>query len=305
MKARAYAKVNLGLEVLFRREDGYHELRTILQTVDLYDRLSFESRSSGIELDLPDLPDLDDLPDLPDLDGPSLPTGSENLVVRAAELLAERVDRTVGVRIELEKRIPAGRGLGGGSSDAAVTLLALNELWQAGLSYRDLSGLGAEIGMDVPFFLFGGTALGVGRGDEIFPLAHQVDVPIVLILPDFAISTVAAYRNLILTKRRSSLKLHSFASSSFGGGNGLLDLTNDLEAATREHLSSINGYKQILLELGAVASLMSGSGSAVFGVFDDEAVTRSAVQSLKGRGIRAIAARTLAGNTYRERLLEH
>ena len=296
MKARAYAKVNLGLEVLFRREDGYHELRTILQTVDLYDRLSFESRSSGIELDLPDLPDMD---------GPSLPTGSENLVVRAAELLAERVDCPVGVRIGLEKRIPVGRGLGGGSSDAAVTLLALNELWQAGLSYRDLSGLGAELGMDVPYFLFGGTALGVGRGDEIFPLAHQVDVPIVLILPDFAISTAAAYRNLILTKRKSSLKLHSFASSSFGGGNGLLDLTNDLEAATREHLSSINGYKQILLELGAVASLMSGSGSAVFGVFDDEAVTRSAVQSLKGRGIRAIATRTLAGNTYRERLLEH
>ena len=290
MKARAYAKVNLGLEVLFRREDGYHELRTILQTVELYDHLSFESRSSGIELDLPD---------------PSLPTGSENLVVRTAELLAERVDRTVGVRIELEKRIPAGRGLGGGSSDAAVTLLALNELWQAGLSYRDLSGLGAELGMDVPFFLFGGTALCVGRGDEIFPLAHQVDVPIVLILPDFAISTAAAYRNLILTKRKSSLKLHSFASSSFGGGSGLLDLTNDLEAATKEHLSSINGYKQILLELGAVASLMSGSGSAVFGIFDDEVVARSAVQSLKGRGIRAIATRTLAGNTYRERLLEH
>ena len=290
MKARAYAKVNLGLEVLFRREDGYHELRTILQTVDLCDHLSFESRSSGIELDLPDL---------------SLPTGSENLVVRAAELLAERVDRTVGVRIELDKRIPVGRGLGGGSSDAAVTLLALNELWQAGLSYRGLSGLSAELGMDVPFFLFGGTALGVGRGDEIFPLAHQVDVPIVLILPDFAISTAAAYRNLILTKRKSSLKLHSSASSSFGGGNGLLDLTNDLEAATREHLSSISGYKQILLELGAVASLMSGSGSAVFGIFDDEVVSRSAVQSLNGRGIRAIATRTLAGSTYRERLLEH
>ncbi len=293
MKARAYAKVNLGLEVLFRREDGYHELRTILQTVDLYDRLSFESRSSGIELDLPDL------------DYPNLPTGSDNLVVRAAELLAERVDRPVGVRVELEKRIPAGRGLGGGSSDAAVTLLALNELWQVGLSYRDLSSLGAELGMDVPFFLFGGTALGVGRGDEIFPLAHQVVVPIVLILPDFAISTAAAYRNLILTKRESSLKLHSFASASLGGGNGLPDLMNDLEAAAREHLSSINGYKQILLELGAVASLMSGSGSAVFGIFDDAAVTRSVVQSLKGRGIRAIATRTLAGNTYRERLLEH
>ena len=295
MKARAYAKVNLGLEVLFRREDGYHELRTILQTVDMYDRLSFESRPSGIELDLRDSPGQDDR---------TLPTGHENLVVRAAELLAERMGRPVGARVELEKRIPVGRGLGGGSADAAVTLLALNELWQGGLSLRDLSGLGAELGMDVPFFFFGGTALGMGRGDEVFPLAHQVDVPIALILPDFAISTAAAYRNLILTKRESSLKLHSFASSSFGGGNDLPDLMNDLEAATREHLSSINGYKQILLELGASASLMSGSGSAVFGIFDDEAVTHSAVQSLKGRGILAIATRTLAGNTYRERLLE-
>lgn len=293
MKARAYAKVNLSLEVLFRREDGYHELRTILQTVDLHDRLSFESRSSGIELELPDT------------DDSGLPTGSDNLVVRAAELLAEQVGRPVGARIELEKRIPAGRGLGGGSSDAAVTLLALNELWQAGLCFRDLAGLAAEIGMDVPFFLVGGTALGVGRGDEIFPLPHQLAVPIVLILPDFAISTAAAYRNLILTKRESSLKLHSFASASFGGGKGLPDLTNDLEAATREHLSSINGYKQSLLELGAVASLMSGSGSAVFGIFDDETVARSAVQSLKEREIRGIATRTLAGNTYRERLLEH
>jgi 4-diphosphocytidyl-2-C-methyl-D-erythritol kinase len=290
VKARAYAKVNLGLEVLFRRQDGYHELRTILQTVDLHDRLTLEPRRSGIELEVDDA---------------SQPAGSENLVVRAAELLAGRIGRPVGVRIELEKRIPVGHGLGGGSADAAVTLLALNELRQAGLSDDDLRLLAAALGMDVPFFLHGGTALGIGRGDEVFPLAFQVDVPIVLILPDFAISTAAAYRNLILTKRESSLKLQSFASSSLGGGNGLPDLTNDLEAATREHLPSINGYKQILLELGAVLSLMSGSGSAVYGVFDDEAVTRSAARSLAERGIRAIATRTLTGKTYRERRLEH
>ena len=289
MRARAYAKINLGLEVLFRRQDGYHELRTILQTVDLYDRLTFEPQANGIELEI---------------DDPTLPSGRENLVVQAAGLLAERMGRPVGARIELQKQILPGRGLGGGSSDAAVTLLALNEMWEGGLSLTDLVRLAAELGMDVPFFLHGGTALAIGRGDEVYPLAHQVDLPIVLILPDFTISTAAAYGNLILTKRESSLKLQSFASSSLGGKNRLPDLTNDLEAAIREHLPSIKEHKQSLLELGAVASLMSGSGSAVVGIFDDGAVGESAARSLEERGIRALATRTLTAKTYQERRLE-
>jgi len=289
VRARAYAKVNLGLEVLFRRDDGYHELRTILQTIDLHDRLTFEARPNGIELSV---------------DEDVVPGGEENLVTRAATLLRERLGRPVGARIELDKRIPVGRGLGGGSADAAITLLALNELWNAGLNQADLCRLGAELGMDVPFFFHGGTALGIGRGDEVFPLALQVDVPIVLILPDFAISTATAYRELILTKRESSLKLQDFASSSFSGEDGLPELTNDLEAATREHLPSIKEYKKSLLDLGAVVSLMSGSGSAVFGIFDDGAAGESAARSLAERGIRAIATRTLTAKTYRERRLE-
>lgn len=289
MRARAYAKVNLGLEVLFRREDGYHELRTILQTIDLHDRLTFEPRPNGIELAVSE---------------ELVPAGEENLVAKAARLLAARLSRPVGARIELDKRIPVGRGLGGGSADAAVTLLALNELWEGGLRQADLARLGAELGMDVPFFLHGGTALGIGRGEEVFPLAHQVDVPIVLILPDFAISTAAAYGELILTKRKSSLKLQNFASSSLSGENGLPELTNDLEAATKEHLSSIKEFKKSLTHLGAVVALMSGSGSAVFGIFDDGAAAESAARSLAERGTRAIATRTLTAKTYRERRLE-
>jgi len=289
VRARAYAKVNLGLEVLFRREDGYHELRTILQTIDLHDRLTFEPRPNGIELAVSE---------------ELVPAGEENLVAKAARLLAARLSRPVGARIELDKRIPVGRGLGGGSADAAVTLLALNELWEGGLRQADLARLGAELGMDVPFFLHGGTALGIGRGEEVFPLAHQVDVPIVLILPDFAISTAAAYGELILTKRKSSLKLQDFASSSLSGENGLPELTNDLEAATKEHLSSIKEFKKSLTLLGAVVALMSGSGSAVFGIFDDGAAAESAARSLAERGTRAIATRTLTAKTYRERRLE-
>ncbi len=289
MKARAYAKVNLGLEVLSRRSDGYHEIRTILQTIDLYDRLSFEICDGGLELVT---------------DDPALPKGEGNLVVQAARLLAEEVGEDRGARIELEKAIPAGRGLGGGSSDAAMTLLALNEIWQAGLTKVDLCRLAARIGMDVPFFLLGGTALGIGRGEEVYPLECLREVPIVLILPDFAISTAEAYGSLILTKREPSLKLRDLALSYLGGRKELLDLVNDLEFATLDYAPAIREYKENLLELGASVSLMSGSGSAVFGIFHDEAMACSAANLLETRGIHAIATSTLTRSTYTERRLD-
>jgi len=289
MKVRAYAKINLGLEVLSRRSDGYHEIRTILQTVDMYDRLSFQIRDSGVELVT---------------DDPDLPTDEGNLVVRAARMLAEEVKEARGAYVELKKTIPAGRGLGGGSSDAAMTLLALNELWQAGLSELDLCRLAGRIGMDVPFFLVGGAALGIGRGEEVFPLDCQLEVPIVLILPDFAISTAEAYGSLILTKREPSLKLRDLALSYLGGRKELLDLVNDLEFATLDHTPAIHEYKEQLLELGASLSLMSGSGSAVFGIFDHEALARSAAARLETKGIRAIATCTLNRRAYKERRLE-
>lgn len=288
MRVRAYAKVNLGLEVLRRRTDGYHEIRTILQTVDLFDLLSFEAADGGVELIVSD---------------PHLPSGEDNLVVQAAKVLSAAAGSSAGARIRLEKVIPAGRGLGGGSSDAAMTLLALNELWRLGLTTEELCRLAATIGMDVPFFLVGGTALCVGRGEVVFPLECQVELPIVLILPDFAISTADAYGNLILTKGESSLKLQTFALSCLGGGNELLGLVNNLESATKEYAPAIHAYKDNLAELGATLSSMSGSGSAVFGIFLDEAVAQSAAQSLAARGIRAIATRTLARRTYWERRL--
>jgi 4-diphosphocytidyl-2-C-methyl-D-erythritol kinase len=289
VKARAYAKVNLGLEVLRKRADGYHELRTIYQTVDLYDRLSFESTEGDVELVVND---------------PHVPSGEDNLVLKAVGALADETGKSAGVRIRLEKAIPPGRGLGGGSSDAATTLMALNELWCCGLDSEALCRLAATIGMDVPFFLVGGTALGIGRGEVVFPLECQLEAPIVLILPDFAIATAEAYRNLILTKRETSLKLQSFALSCLGGGGELLSLVNDLENATKEYSPTIHAYRDNLKELGAAVSSMSGSGSAVFGIFLDETVAHSAAQSLAAKGIRAIATRTLARRTYWEMRLE-
>jgi len=289
VKASAFAKINLGLEVLYRRDDGYHEIRTIFQTVDLWDVLSFEA-TAGERLSF-------------SCDDPALPTGEDNLVVRAAEALARRTGRRQGVAIHLEKKIPVGAGLGGGSSDAAATLLALNELWSAGLPLSALHDLARRLGADVPFFLYGGTALGIGRGDEVFPLAREVRLPIVLVLPDAPLSTASVYRSLVLTKRESTLKLQYFPSSVWDGEDSLFSISNDLESAAVRLLPSIDGFKQSLRELGACATAMSGSGSTVFGLFLSSATAESAALTLTARGDCAVATRTIVREEYLERRL--
>lgn len=287
--ARAYAKINLGLEVLRRREDGYHEIRTILQTIDFYDRLSFEKAPSGVQLTT---------------DDPALDAGEENLVLRAARLLARETSCPLGATVHLEKRIPAGGGLGGGSADAAVTLLALNQLWGTGASIVELHRLAQKLGMDVPFFLHGGSAIAVGRGDEIYPLELSLDFPIVLILPDFSMSTADVYGNLRLTKRESSLTLQPFAwGVPLIREVGLGELVNDLEGAAGERFTSIQELKRLLREQGALSSMMSGSGSSVFGVFRDEDAAELAAHSLSLQGIRAMATRMLGRDAYRARRL--
>ncbi len=287
--ARAFAKVNLGLEVLGKRDDGYHELRTILQTVDLHDELAFRRENEGISLTTND---------------PDIATGPENLVYRAASLLAASASSSgLGVSIHLEKNVPPGLGLGGGSADAAVTLLALDELWDLHTPAPDLHQLAASIGMDVPFFLYGGTALVVGRGDEVYPLAVEVDWPIVLILPDFSISTASAYASLRLTKRRSGFTLQHFVWRSPCVRDRLRELVNHLEGATGSHTSKIQEYKQVLLDRGALVTMMSGSGSAVFGVFHDELSARSVANSLTREGLEAVATSTLTRQAYRSKRL--
>jgi 4-diphosphocytidyl-2-C-methyl-D-erythritol kinase len=288
LRARAYAKVNLGLEVLRCRDDGYHEIRTILQTVDFYDRMSFGSAPSGIHLTVV---------------GGDLPEGPQNLVHRAAVLLAEASGCREGAFIHLEKHIPAGAGLGGGSADAAMTLLALDRLWRLGTPPADLHALASRLGMDVPFFLYGGTALAAGRGDEIYPLALEIDLPIVLILPDFSITTASAYANLRLTNKDTSLTLQHFAWSTPSVFTTLGELVNDLEGATGENSLSIREFKQTLLEQGALISMMSGSGSSVYGIFHDEASAQKAERFLMLRGSRAIATRTLDVAAYRAKRL--
>ncbi len=286
--ARAYAKINIGLEVFGRRPDGYHELRTILQTIDLHDEIRFYPRDQGIELSTRH---------------PSIPHDAANLACVAASLVTERFESAPGILIDLEKRIPPGMGLGGGSADAAATLLALNRLWSADIEPAELHEMAARIGMDVPFFLHGGTALAVGRGDEVYPLDLAAELPIVLILPDFSISTAEAYGSLRLTKRDPSFKLQHFAWGNPCVRNRLGELVNDLETATGRHSTSIQEYKRLLLERGATGSMMSGSGAAVYGVFQSDEAARLASDSLNRDGIRAMATSTIAGETYRNKVL--
>ncbi|HVF45648.1 MAG TPA: 4-(cytidine 5'-diphospho)-2-C-methyl-D-erythritol kinase, partial [Pyrinomonadaceae bacterium] len=169
IKLPAFAKINLGLKVLGRRADGYHEIRTVFQTISLHDRLTFETTADGrLELACTD---------------PSIPADETNLVMRAAAALRERYGAGRGARVTLEKRVPAGGGLGGGSSDAAATLIALSHLWDLKADAGGLSELGARLGADVPFFLTGGTALGTGTGTRVVPLEDAPERHLVVVTP--------------------------------------------------------------------------------------------------------------------------
>lgn len=303
---RTPAKINLGLRVLSRRRDGYHAIRTLLAAVDLWDTLSFEPAGDGLRLTC---------------DTPSIPTDQANLVRRAAARLEEFVGRSLpGVRIHLEKRIPAGRGLGGGSSNAAAALVGLNRLFRLGLSRRTLHVLLIEVGMDAPFFLYGGLALATGRGEQVFPLTNELELPLVILIPDFGISTPDAYR--CLPSDRAGIapaegdepvdRLVPFLGPGPQGSGSSGQLLagcflNDLERSTvllrTRPPDSIARLRSALMAAGAAGAAMSGSGSAVFGVFPDRERAQLAASRLSGDGVRAIATRTITRGEHRAALL--
>jgi 4-diphosphocytidyl-2-C-methyl-D-erythritol kinase len=248
------AKVNLGLHVVGRRPDGYHEIVTVFQAIDLCDILEGEA-SETLTLEVTD---------------PSIPSDERQLVVKAARLLEARVAkaRGLGARLRLVKSIPAGGGLGGGSSDAAGALLLLNELWALELDRSELAPLAAELGSDVPFFLVGGTAEGTGRGATIEPLPPIPERAILLGCPPFGLSTPEIYRALRapltavgpdVTVPRPFVKLAE--------GNDFALARNDLEAVAFGMKGELAAFRDALLFSGAEAALLSGSGSTVFGVF--------------------------------------
>ncbi len=265
----AYAKVNLCLHILGRRADGYHELRTIFQSITLHDTLELETiREPRIHLRVIGNPALAEEP---------LRT---NLVYRALVELRREARWRPGVRAVLTKRIPMGRGLGGGSSDAAAALLGLLRLTGRRIPPGRLEAIATGLGADVSFFLHGGRALGVGRGDEIYPLLDIPQRALLVVSPhDAAVPTRDAYKwlPLQLTKRRGPSKLLRFCTlcwSTQGGG-----LENDFEAAVFPRYPRLRHIKRELLRQGAAEAALAGSGSAVFGIFQSPAQARRAAQA--------------------------
>ena len=247
MQLSAPAKVNLSFEIKGRRADGFHEIETLMTPISLADRLTIERAGDEDRIDF-------------SCDDSSLPVGGDNLVVRAAKLFRERAGITVGIAIALEKKIPHGAGLGGGSSDAASTLLGLNELFEAGLPSEGLMKLAAQLGSDVPFFIARSAAVCRGRGELVTPIALDPKFPLLLLKPDFGVPTPWAYGQW---KESFELPGIDYSPQEFGG----IRFVNDLEKPVFEKFVFLARLKTWLRQQPEVAvALLSGSGSTVFAV---------------------------------------
>ena len=271
------AKINLALRILRKRNDGFHDLETILQMVSLYDRMEFAPAESGVIIRC---------------GTPGIPEDETNLVVRAARLLQDAFPESTktGVLIRLEKNIPFGAGLAGGSSNAAGTLLALNRFWDLSLTRENLLPLAEKLGSDVPFFLSSPLAFGEGRGERLTPLKPREKFYVVIIYPGISIPTSWVYSNLNLklTKIEKNISiLRKFLSLSDISQLGIL-LENDLEPVVFNRYPEILKLKEELRGSGAKGVLMSGSGSAVFGIFTDFRAAENASRVLQSGNGRAV-----------------
>lgn len=283
----SFAKINLALVVKGLRADGYHQIQTIYQAISLYDIIQLEERPQGIEIET---------------SCRELPTDSGNLVYRACRRLQEVFKIARGVKLRIDKRIPLGAGLGGGSSNAAVTLMGLVHLWALPQGRVHLYPIARELGADVPYFLMGGSCLGVGRGDELYPLTDLPRWWVVLVVSPFSLSTAEVYRraNLMLTKRGNSSSINGFYLMERETERFMV---NHLEEVVFPDYPALRRVKEELEGLGAMGSLMSGSGPTIYGLFKEYKRAKRAQKSLISRGYKAILAHTLTRQDYQKRVL--
>jgi 4-diphosphocytidyl-2-C-methyl-D-erythritol kinase len=283
-QVKSYAKINWTLDVLFKREDGYHELRTIYQTVSLHDKLRISRTSGAIEILC---------------DDERVPADETNLAHKAALLLRDAANIKAGARIEIEKRIPVAAGLGGGSSNAAATLLGLARLWRVELAEREMFRLAAILGSDVPFFLIGGTALGVGRGEEVYGIEEAKCDSLLLVNPGFAVSTAGAYGRLSRLTMKDAARIIPFTLFAAKAIRELpLAASNDLEETVSAAHPEIAEVKRRLLSLGARRALMSGSGATVFAVFDNSQMSERAQFEMRAAGYWSKKVRAINRRQY-------
>jgi 4-diphosphocytidyl-2-C-methyl-D-erythritol kinase len=287
---KAYAKINLGLKILGRRDDGYHELRTVYQSISLADRVEvgLDSRMGEVRLEAT---------------GFSVPAGRENLAVRAAEAALQELGLRRRVLISLQKRIPPGSGLGGASSDAAAVLRALVRLSGKRIPSHRLLHLAAELGSDVPFFLIGGRCLGVGRGEEVYPLAEVPRQTVVALFPGEGVSTAEAYRLLQAPRLTAVLArptIELFGGAAMGDGARLPD--NDFESLILPRFPQLAEAKRIMQRSGARVAALSGSGSALFGLFADRGRAQRAALRIRQLGSQVFLARTISRREFQAQL---
>lgn len=283
LRAAAYAKINLHLEVLGKRADGFHEIRTLLQTIDLADQLEAEPGSPG-EISLSVTP------------RGEAPEDEDNLVVRAARVLQAEAECSLGARILLEKRIPAGAGLGGGSADAAAALVLLDRLWKLDLEESVLFQMGAVLGSDIPFFLRGGLAYGFGRGAETVPLQDLAPMGVLVAWPTMRVPTATVYGMLEapLTWEMPDGRVGALAA-------GLTDsmpwgaFRNDLEPVVLEGWPDVGSVFEMVRGTNAIHSGVTGSGAAVFGVYESRRAAALAAKQLSGVGARLVVTETVPG----------
>ena len=287
------AKVNLGLYILGKREDGFHELETLFQMVNWCDEIKIECLGDGLDL-------ICNQPDIPNDDG--------NLVIKAAHLLQTRFpDRCKGASIHLKKNIPHGAGLGGGSGNAAGTLLGLNFLWGLKLKREDLILMASELGSDVPFFLFSPCAIGRSRGEILEPVNSSIKFYILMVYPGFTLSAAWVYGNLNLklTKQKNNISiLENFLLQSEFAQLGAAWI-NDLEPVVFQEYPEIFAIKKQILAFGAKGALLSGSGSTVFGLFDNLETAKTAYARLEGGKFRLFLAESVVSlsELYPEEML--
>lgn len=266
---KALAKINLGLDVVKRREDGYHEVRMIMQTIHLYDRLDIKrTQEPGIQIQT---------------NLSFLPVNENNLIYKATKLLMDEFSITDGVSVKLDKRIPVAAGMAGGSTDAAAMLIGVNRLFSLGLTKRQLMERGVQIGADVPYCIMRGTALAEGIGEELSPLPPMVKCPVLIAKPSISVSTKFVYQNLKLDDTTihpdidrliddiKAKNLHDIAAH----------MGNVLETVTIPNYPVIDEIKKHMLSNGAVGAMMSGSGPTVFGLFDDEDTAKKAYKAMR------------------------
>lgn len=270
LQGKAYGKINIGLDVLRKRSDGYHEVKMIMQTVSLYDRITITRLEDSSDIEL-------------ETNLSFLPTNDNNIVYKAAKLLKDEFFIQDGLAIKLEKHIPVAAGMAGGSTDAATTLELLNTMFSLGLSKEDLMKRAVTLGADVPYCILKGTALSEGIGEVLTPLTPIMPCYILIVKPPIHVSTKFVYENLKLDELEAHPDIDVIVDAIHAGDVYAManNMGNVLESVTEETYPVISSIKQLMIENGAISSLMSGSGPTVFGIYDNEDAIHDAATFFK------------------------